>query len=54
MILSTPGVIGLPAGSSGSITISNNARYGDLTGKAVSVEPATGFTFDTLMVPRIR
>jgi hypothetical protein len=41
-------------GTSGSITVSNNARYGDLTGKATALESATGFTFDTLMVPRIK
>jgi hypothetical protein len=40
------------AGKSGTITFSNNAPYGALTGKAVAVEPATGFTFDTPMVPR--
>ncbi len=39
-------------GQSGSIVVSNNARYGDLAGKAVAVEPATGFTFDTAMMPR--
>jgi hypothetical protein len=40
------------AGKSGSIVINNDGRYGVLTGKAVSLEPATGFTFDTLMVAR--
>lgn len=45
---SIPGV----AGQAGSIMVSNNARYGDLAGKAVAVEPATGFTFDTAMTPR--
>lgn len=40
------------AGVSGSIVISHNGRYGDLAGKAVALEPATGFTFDTPMVPR--
>jgi hypothetical protein len=40
------------AGKSGTITFSNDAPYGALTGKAVAVEPATGFTFDTPMVPR--
>jgi hypothetical protein len=42
-----PGVVG-----AGSILISNDAPYGAITGKAVAVEPATGFTFDTPMVPR--
>jgi hypothetical protein len=40
------------AGTSGSIIVSNDGRYGVLTGKAVSLEPTTGFTFDTLMVAR--
>jgi hypothetical protein len=40
------------AGQAGSIMISNNARYGDLAGKAVALEPGTGFTFDTAMTPR--
>jgi hypothetical protein len=38
------------AGQSGSITIANDARYGDLSGKAVSLEPGTGFSFDSMMV----
>lgn len=41
-------------GRGGTITVSNDARYGDLTGKAISLEPATGFTFDTPMEPRPR
>lgn len=43
-----PGV----AGKSGSIIVNNDGRYGVLTGKAVSLEPGTGFTFDTPMVAR--
>jgi hypothetical protein len=39
-------------GLSGSITITHNGRFGDLQGKAVSLEPATGFTFDTQLVYR--
>jgi hypothetical protein len=35
------------AGGSGSNTVTNNSGYGALAGKAVAVEPATGFTFDT-------
>jgi hypothetical protein len=42
----------LTGAESGSITIVNDGRYGDLVGKAVSVETATGFAFDTQMVPR--
>lgn len=44
----------IAAASSGSITIGNDARYGDLAGKAVALEPATGFSFDTEMRPRPR
>ena len=38
----------------GSITIANDAPYAALAGKAVSVEPATGFAFDTPLQPRPR
>jgi uncharacterized repeat protein (TIGR01451 family) len=41
-------------GASGSITVTSDARYGALAGKAVAVEPATGFTFDTALQPRPR
>jgi hypothetical protein len=37
-------------GVSGSIKITHNGRYGDLNGKSVALEPATGFSFDTPMV----
>jgi hypothetical protein len=50
-VLNTSTVVGV-AGQSGSIIIANDGRYGVLTGKAVSLEPATGFAFDTLMVAR--
>jgi hypothetical protein len=40
-------------GVGGSITLSHNSTYGALSGKIVALEPATGFTFDTLMVPRV-
>lgn len=39
-------------GQAGSATFSNDAAFGALTGKAVAVEPATAFTFDTPMQPR--
>lgn len=45
--------LGFAAGVSGSIVISHTCGYGGLTGKAVALEPATGFTFDTQLVPRI-
>jgi hypothetical protein len=39
------------ANKSGSATIAHTARYGGIAGKAVAVEPATGFTFDTAFTP---
>jgi hypothetical protein len=42
------------ANQSGSITLLHDARYGDLIGKAVALEPATGFSFDTPMGGRLR
>jgi hypothetical protein len=51
VVLPTASVAGV-AGHSGSIRIAHNCGYGALHGKAVSIEPATGFTFDTLLVPR--
>jgi Calx-beta domain-containing protein/matrixin len=38
----------------GSMTIANDGRFGDLAGKAVALEPATGFSFDSPMEPRRR
>jgi hypothetical protein len=40
------------AGVGGSMTVAHDAEYGRITGKAVAVEPATGFTFDTPAVSR--
>jgi hypothetical protein len=37
------------AGRSGYALVAHDGGYGALTGKAVSVEPATGFTFDTAL-----
>jgi hypothetical protein len=42
------------ANKSGTITISHTARYGDLAGKAVALEPSTGFSFDSPMIWRPR
>lgn len=39
-------------GATGSITITNNGRFGDLQGKSVALEPSTGFSFDTPLVYR--
>jgi len=41
-------------GVSGSLTVSHDGRYGDLAGKTTSLEPATGFSFDTPLVHRPR
>jgi hypothetical protein len=40
------------AGQSGAMTVSHTAGYGGLAGKTVALEPATGFSFDTPMVPQ--
>lgn len=42
------------AGQSGSVRVAHECGYGGLSGKAVSVEPATGFAFDTPMLARPR
>jgi hypothetical protein len=47
-------VLGFAAGASGSVIVSHTCGYGGLAGKAVALEPATGFTFDTAMVSRPR
>jgi len=41
-------------GVAGSATISHDGRYGDLAGKSVALEPATGFSFDTALESRTR
>jgi len=40
---SVPGANGI----GGAVTIAHNGRYGDLSGKTVALEPATGFSFDS-------
>ena len=52
-MLSAATVPGLQ-GRSGSITVTSDARYGVLAGKAVSLESATGFSFDSPMAARPR
>jgi hypothetical protein len=47
LVLNTATVVN---GSGGAI---NDGRYGDLTGKTVALEPSTGFSFDSPMVPRV-
>jgi hypothetical protein len=38
---------GVANGTTGTITIASNGRYGVLAVKAVAIEPATGFSFDS-------
>jgi uncharacterized repeat protein (TIGR01451 family) len=45
-----PGVNGI----AGSITVANTMPYGEISGKAVALEPSTGFSFDSPLVPRLR
>jgi VCBS repeat protein/Calx-beta domain-containing protein len=42
------------AGAAGTVTISHDGGYGALVGKAVALEPAAGFSFDSPMVVRAR
>jgi hypothetical protein len=51
LVLNTSTISGV-AGQSGSITISYRGGYGSLSGKAVALEPATGFSFDSPMLVR--
>jgi hypothetical protein len=46
LVLNTAGVPALQ-NVSGSALVAHDGVYGGLSGKAVAVEPATGFTFDT-------
>jgi hypothetical protein len=39
------------AGQSGSAAVVHTGGYGALAGKVVSLEPSTGFTFDTQLAP---
>jgi len=41
-------------GVGGSVTIAHDGRYGDLAAKTVALEPATGFSFDSPALPRIK
>jgi plastocyanin len=53
LVLPTNTVAGV-SGASGTVTIVHNGRYGDLAGKAVALEPATGFSFDSPGIYRIK
>jgi hypothetical protein len=52
LVLNTSTVPGAN-GTSGAVTVAHDGRYGDLAGKTVALEPATGFSFDSPMLPRI-
>jgi hypothetical protein len=51
LVLNTAGLAPV-AGQSGSLLVAHDGGYGALSGKAVALEPATGFTFDTLFSPK--
>jgi hypothetical protein len=51
-VLNTSTVPGA-GGIGGAVTIAHDGRYGDLSGKTVALEPATGFSFDSPMLPRV-
>jgi plastocyanin len=53
LVLSASSIPSL-AGTSGTVTVAHTGRYGDLAGKVVALEPATGFSFDSMMVPRVK
>jgi hypothetical protein len=53
LVLNTATVAGV-GGQGGTISISHDGRYGDLAGKTVALEPATGFSFDSPMAARAR
>jgi ELWxxDGT repeat protein len=47
-------VLATPANTSGGVTVAHNGGYGALAGKSVTIEQATGFSFDSTMEPRRR
>jgi hypothetical protein len=51
LVLDTAAVPGA-GGVGGAITIAHDGRYGDLSGKTVALEPATGWSFDTALEAR--
>jgi hypothetical protein len=51
LVVNTSGMPG-GAGVAGVMIITHNGAYGSLSGKAVALEPATGFSFDTPLVAR--
>jgi hypothetical protein len=53
MVLNTNTVAGA-SGLGGTVTIAHDGRYGDLSAKTIALEPATGFSFDSPALPRLR
>jgi uncharacterized repeat protein (TIGR01451 family) len=53
LVVNTAGIPGA-AGVSGTITVAHDGRYGELLGKTVALEPATGFSFDSALEYRAR
>ncbi len=53
LLLNSSALPGL-GGQSGSVTIAHDGGYAALAGKAVSLEPSTGYSFDTTLQPRPR
>jgi hypothetical protein len=53
LVVQTQTLPGLDA-QSGSATVTNDGRYGDLHGKTSGLEPATGFLFESPLEPRAR
>jgi hypothetical protein len=51
LVVATAGITGA-AGASGFMSFDHLGRYGQVSGKAVALEPGTGFTFDTQFVPK--
>ena len=50
-LVSTATVAAL-SGQSGSVTVAHDGPFGAIAGKAVALEPATGFAFDSPMETR--
>jgi uncharacterized repeat protein (TIGR01451 family) len=51
LVLNTAAIPGA-GGIGGAITLAHDGRYGDLLGKTVALEPATGFSFDSALEVR--
>jgi hypothetical protein len=53
LALNTAAIPGL-ANVGGTLTVAHAAPYGGLSGKTVALEPSTGFSFDTPLLPKPR